>query len=103
MVGGNPQLTLLVALYGGDTIVGKSVGGGIMVHLTRLQVIAEQTVVRAIPQTTVVLTNHTYRLTVVQTVRVEHLRPAAAGDVEAADTHRRGGIDTLSVGRHMNL
>ena len=113
VVCGDPQLTLTVTLDGGDTIVGETVGGREGTCLVCLQVIAEKSRIGAIPQETVILADHSDGFTVVETIaghgatigsrRSKHLCPTAAGNIQTTDTHCRGGIDTLAIGRHMDL
>ena len=97
VIGGNPEHTLTVALYRRDAVHGQTVGSGVGVRLLRLQVVAEESLTRAVPDVAVILTGHTDGHAVVQTVAVEGLRPAATGNVETAESHRRGGIEALTV------
>ena len=97
MVGGEPQLSLTVALYRADGIVGQSVGSGVARSLLRLEVIAEEAFTGAVPQITAILTCHTDGNAIFQAVHAEGLSPAVGSKIEAAEAHRRGDIEPRTV------
>ena len=98
MISANPEVSLLVSFDGGDAVVGEShlCGDGLQALL--LHVVAEESVVGAYPQASVVFLHHATRGSVVQAVLAEGGRPALFLDVETAESECRGTVDTLAVG-----
>ena len=103
MVGRHPYLALPVLLHRRDAIVGQSALYSVALHLARLQVIAQQTVVGAHIQPPAKLTHCAHRRPVVQTVTSKHLHPAVRLQVQGTDAHRGGSIKALTVGRERYL
>ena len=103
MVRGYPEQAMLVTLYGGNAVRGETVFDGIVLGLLRLEIVAVESRVRTIPQSSVVLTGHPDGHAVVEAVDAKGLRPTVAGDIEAAESHRRGDIEAGTVWRERDL
>ena len=103
MVRRYPESPALILFDGGDTVVCQSRLDGQSVLFALLQVVAEQTVVRADIEHAVEFTRNTDRCTVVDAVLAKGAEPALCLYLQRTDTHRCGDIEALAVGRKRQL
>ena len=92
-----------MALDGAHAIVGETVLCVKVLQYLSVKTIAVESVVSAHPDMTAIFAGDSYGLGVVGTVGTKGLDPTVALDVEATETHGRGGVDTFAVGGDVYL